>query len=138
MSRIVVSCGAVVYRVSPEFEILLIKQHKGDNAWGIPKGHMEKGESCEQTALREVKEETGISVRLSRRLSDVILKKKHFKKIVVPFLATQICNELPNARNKNSEVFEAKWFSIKELPEIYAYQKPVIEEVLTLLKKKDI
>jgi len=134
MGDLVVSCGAVVYRRVPELQILLIKQHKGDNAWGIPKGHMEKGETHEQTASREVKEETGLSIKLVKKLSSVTLKKKNFKKLVIPYLATQLCSSEPNAKNKNSEVFEARWFDIKDLPDIYYYQKPVIEEVLRLLQ----
>lgn len=138
MRETVISCGAVVYRLEPSVQILLIKQSKSDNSWGIPKGHMEPGESQEQTALREVKEETGISISLKKKLPDVFLKKKSFKKLVVTYLATQTCDAPPNAKNKNSEVFEAKWFSIDNLPDIHYYQKPVIEEVLRILRKKDI
>lgn len=138
MPDTVISCGAIVYRCVPEMQILLIKQNKNDNAWGIPKGHMEKGETQEETAVREVKEETGIKIKLQKKLSSVTLKKKNFSKLVVAYLATQECNSLPNAKNKNSEVFDAKWFSIKNLPQIYEYQKPLLEEVLLLLQKKDI
>lgn len=138
MRDTVISCGAVVYRFDPAAQILLIKQSKNDKSWGIPKGHMEPGESQEQTALREVKEETGISILLKKKLPNVLLKKKHFKKIVVTYLATQTCDAQPNAKNKNSEVFEARWFNIDSLPEIHYYQQPVIEEVLRILQKKDI
>jgi 8-oxo-dGTP pyrophosphatase MutT (NUDIX family) len=37
---------------------LLVKQHQGH--WGFPKGHIEKGEKLIETAIRELKEETGI------------------------------------------------------------------------------
>ena len=47
-----------------KFEIFLINQHNrsGGTFWGFPKGHPEKGETGEQAALRELKEETGISL----------------------------------------------------------------------------
>ena len=58
------SCGAVVYRIiHDELRFLLIKNHRSSH-WGFPKGHMEKGETPEQTAAREVLEETGIHIRI--------------------------------------------------------------------------
>lgn len=58
------SCGAVIFRRhSGNVEYLLIKNKKGNN-WGFPKGHMELYESERETAMREVKEETGLNVKL--------------------------------------------------------------------------
>ena len=48
------SCGAVVYRrINDEIRYLLIKNRRSTH-WGFPKGHVEKGETFEQTAMREV------------------------------------------------------------------------------------
>ena len=57
------SCGALVYRItqSGQKELLFIKHRHGTH-WSFPKGHMEEGESEVQTALREVKEETGSDI----------------------------------------------------------------------------
>ena len=58
------SCGAVVYRlINNEIRYLLIKNRRSSH-WGFPKGHVERGESCEQTAIREVLEETGIHISI--------------------------------------------------------------------------
>lgn len=58
------SCGAVVFRrINEEYRYLLIKNRRS-NHWGFPKGHMEKGETREQTAVREVLEETGIHINI--------------------------------------------------------------------------
>lgn len=58
------SCGAVVYRdIRGEVRYLLIKNKRSAH-WGFPKGHIEKGESKKDTAIREVLEETGIHVSL--------------------------------------------------------------------------
>lgn len=58
------SCGAVVFRkINDEFRFLLIKNRRS-NHWGFPKGHMEKGETREETAIREVLEETGIHINI--------------------------------------------------------------------------
>ena len=55
------SYGIVVINEKREF--LLIKHRNGDH-WDFPKGHKEGGETSEETALREVKEETGLLVRI--------------------------------------------------------------------------
>ncbi len=58
--------GCVV--LSARNEILLVSEDK--KIWSFPKGHMEQGETVEQTALREVKEETGYTVEIIERRSD--------------------------------------------------------------------
>ena len=58
------SCGAVVFSRAPEgLRFLLIKNCRSAN-WGFPKGHVENYETAEQTARREVREETGLRIRL--------------------------------------------------------------------------
>lgn len=59
------SCGAVIYRINEknDIKILLVKNHNG-KCWTFPKGHIESGENEQQTALREIKEETGLNVEL--------------------------------------------------------------------------
>ena len=57
------SCGAVVFtRMNNEIKYLLIRNLTG--IYGFPKGHVEQGETEEQTALREVFEEVGLAVKL--------------------------------------------------------------------------
>ena len=57
------SCGAVVFtREGDTVKYVIIRSPEG--FYGYPKGHMEAGETEEQTALREIKEETGLDVTL--------------------------------------------------------------------------
>ncbi len=53
------SAGVVLFREGKKREYLLLKYPAGH--WDFPKGIMEKGEKSQETALRELKEETGIS-----------------------------------------------------------------------------
>lgn len=53
------SCGVVVFRQDPGARVYLLL-HYEEGHWDFPKGHVEKGESEVQTALRELAEETGI------------------------------------------------------------------------------
>jgi len=55
-----ISCGAVVFDGDC---VLLIRSNRGGHT-AFPKGHMEAGETREQTALREIWEETGLTVAL--------------------------------------------------------------------------
>ena len=58
------SCGAVVFRnINGEKRFLLIKNKRSAH-WGFPKGHVEEGETDEQTATREVLEETGLHISI--------------------------------------------------------------------------
>lgn len=60
------SCGAVVYRSYRGINEYLLLLQKKSHTWSFPKGHMEAYESERQTAIREVKEETGYKVNLAR------------------------------------------------------------------------
>ena len=54
------SCGAVLFVKTPEgVKYVLVKEKNGNV--GFPKGHIEKGETEHECALREIKEETGLS-----------------------------------------------------------------------------
>ena len=84
------SCGAVVYRRTPRdgIKILLVKNHNG-KCWTFPKGHVELNESEKQTALREIKEETGLTVTIEPNFRQTSIYRPFgkIKKYVVFFLA---------------------------------------------------
>ena len=54
------SAGAIVFKREGDAILFLIIYSKRNRLWGFPKGHLEQGESAEQAALREIKEETGL------------------------------------------------------------------------------
>ena len=58
------SCGAVVFRQIGEEKRFLLIKNKRSTHWGFPKGHVEEGETNEDTARREVLEETGLHIDL--------------------------------------------------------------------------
>lgn len=58
------SCGAVVYRIIQNEPRFLLIRNKRSAHWGFPKGHVEPGETPEETAKREVLEETGLRIQI--------------------------------------------------------------------------
>ncbi len=100
------SCGAVVFRQSPELEVLIIRQNQGH--WCFPKGHAEGSEDETETARREVKEETGLDIRFlgGFREETHYSPREGVEKDVVWFLASPASNLL---KRQEDEVSEIMW-----------------------------
>ena len=105
------SCGAIVFTRVNGIRKYVILRGTGiyQGVWGFPKGHIEEGETESQTALREVKEETGLDVKF---LDGFRVIDEHFltregrprdKKTIVYFLAEYYDQEL---KAQESEVME--------------------------------
>jgi 8-oxo-dGTP pyrophosphatase MutT (NUDIX family) len=63
--RRIQQAGAIVVRLDgPEPLFLLVKARRDPRVWIFPKGHVEDGETAEQTALRETQEEAGVIGRI--------------------------------------------------------------------------
>ena len=107
------SSGAVV--VGPGERILLLRREDED-IWCLPKGTVEPGESLEQTAVREVQEETGLRVRLLRPIHEVRYSffwppgGVNYDKIVTYFLAEPIGGRI----DPEPGFDEVRWVSHEE------------------------
>lgn len=82
------SCGAVLFTVRDGVPLYVLVQ---ENYYGFPKGHMEAGETERKTAIREIREETGVDATIIgdfRKVDHYLLKyKQDTEKTVVYFLA---------------------------------------------------
>lgn len=63
-----VSAGGVVWRQGAEGIEIVLCGRRQDHLWVLPKGTPDRGEAIEETALREVEEETGLKVRMGESL----------------------------------------------------------------------
>lgn len=95
---------------------------RGRLLWSLPKGHVEKGETRQQTALREVAEETGVRAEVLQRLGSIdywfIAEGRRIHKTVHHFLLEWCSGELSD---EDAEVTEVAWVPIAELPARLAY-----------------
>lgn len=117
------SAGGLV--VDPQHEnVVLIGRldRKGTLLWSMPKGHIEAGETTEQTAMREVKEETGISAKVLRPLGTIdywfVAERRRVHKTVHHFILEATGGELSD---EDVEVTEVAWFPMDQLDTILAY-----------------
>jgi 8-oxo-dGTP pyrophosphatase MutT (NUDIX family) len=78
--------GGIVFRVRGEIEYLLVTAKKNRAHWLYPKGHIERGESPERCAVREVKEESGVDATIVRALDDGVLVLPKGKQVIRFFL----------------------------------------------------
>src|SRR3990167_8092367 len=126
------SCGTIPWRFSPRLgvEVCLVKQFSHKDAWSVPKGHVNDGESVEDCAIRETREEAGIVVTLGHRLRDVSIETKKEKKTVKTFLSSPVGDSEPSPNDPDSEVADAKWFQATKLPRIQLYQQPLVKEAI--------
>ena len=61
--------GNVAFRRTEHKPLFLVVSSSDGNHWVLPKGHIEPGESPEETALRELREEAGVTGRIIERLA---------------------------------------------------------------------
>ena len=104
------SCGAVVFRNDANEKKFLLIRNKRSAHWGFPKGHIEPGENNEQTAIREVLEETGINIRVLpnfKKCSEYTIQGRIEKSVSI-FLAETDDVEYTI---QPEEIEECGWFS---------------------------
>ena len=111
------SCGAIIF--NDKNEVLLIKQNSGN--WCFPKGHMEKGETEVQTAIREIKEETNVDIKINEnyRYELSYLQREDMTKTVVYFVAKEINNN--EIKLQDIELQNYKWTKPEEVANTLTY-----------------
>lgn len=67
----IVSSGGIVYRHGASGPEVVLCGRSFAGLWGLPKGTPLAGETLEQTAVREVTEETGLEVRIERKIGEI-------------------------------------------------------------------
>ena len=122
-----VSAGGLVVDTTGKLGLLIGRRDQKDASgkrilWSLPKGHIEEGETPEQAALREVKEETGIESAIEKSLGVIdfwfMAGGKRIHKTVHHYLFRESGGLLAA---QESEVDEVAWFPLAEIVERLAY-----------------
>jgi 8-oxo-dGTP pyrophosphatase MutT (NUDIX family) len=128
-----VSSGGIVVRKSEnKIQVLLVRRNED---WQLPKGLAESNEKFEETALREVREETGINAKLMKKIGKINYwyrkEDKLIYKVVHFFLMESVGG---NIEEHNHEMDEVKWFPIDKACEIVSFKNE--RDLIELLKKE--
>ena len=121
------SCGAVVFKkIKNDIYILLIKHNVGH--WSFPKGHVEENETEEETAIREIKEETNLDVILDNnfRFVNTYSRRENSIKDVVYFVGYPMNEEF----KPQEEISNIGWYK-----EVDAYNKITYDNDKEVLRK---
>jgi 8-oxo-dGTP pyrophosphatase MutT (NUDIX family) len=118
--------GVVLSQPVPDAQVALIARRSAGGAlqWTLPKGTQEPGESITDTALREVREETGLQVELLIELDTIDYwfvwapEQTRYHKFVHYFLMRATGGDLSR---HDSESEEAGWFEVEEARRIMAF-----------------
>lgn len=106
--------------------------------WTFPKGIVEKNESPENAALREVKEETGVSCEIVTYLGEVHYWYRHGPELVSKTVHYYLLKPTPECQNPTpllSEIQDVKWVTPQELEELPTYEnnRPILSRALEYL-----
>lgn len=136
-----VSAGGVAFRgVDGEYRVTIIATNPGGR-WQLPKGLIDEGETPEQAAVREVREEAGIETELLEPLetidywfvSDWDEVRRRIHKQVHFYLLRYTGGDVAD---HDDEVLESRWVSVDEAIEVLAFdgEKKMVEKVKQILE----
>jgi 8-oxo-dGTP pyrophosphatase MutT (NUDIX family) len=134
-----ISAGGLVVERGPDgIRAALIGRldRRGRLLWSLPKGHIEKGETPEITAVREVAEETGITGRVVGELGIIdfwfVIDDRRIHKTVHHYLLLAEGGELSD---DDVEVTEVAWVPLDEVSARLAYddERQLLHRATTLL-----
>ena len=126
------SCGVLPYRNVNGYEEYLIVFQSFSQCWSLPKGHMERGETEVQTALRELYEETGLTAVVdTEKTATIEYPLSPISKKLVVFFRGEVCGE---AFPREGEIERFKWVRAEELKD-YLFPDTV-EACMKLIERK--
>lgn len=141
------SAGGVLVHVVDERPVLAAIRPEGkpEGLWALPKGRIGKGEKSEETAVREVEEETGVRGTLVRKLGDVryvyTWQGERIFKVVSFFLLRYEAGRLGELSTEYAhEVADVQWLPLDDAPRLLAYagERDMAREALAALSGEQI
>ena len=126
-------------REGDEIELVLASRRtrRGQLAWGLAKGGIEDGESMEQAAIREVREETGLKATIEASLGETryfyVWEDVRIRKTVHFFLMRHTGGDIDD---RDDEMEEIRWFPLDRALKRAAYrgEREVLRRAAELLR----
>lgn len=134
------SAGGVVHRPSPGGVEIVIVHRRQPRLWALPKGTPNLGETLQQTAVRETREETGLQVAVEEPIRSIsyffVRGSIRFHKTVHFYLMRPIGGDLAD---HDHEFDEVRWAPVDEALGLltHATERAVAERAATLLSARD-
>jgi 8-oxo-dGTP pyrophosphatase MutT (NUDIX family) len=125
------SCGGVVVRGA---EVLVITPIGKRRVTGLPKGGPNPGERPEETAAREVREETGVTATVREFLGDVNYWYRRGGRRVYKTVHFYLCDYVSGStEDHDHEVEDARWIPLAEAVSALSYpgERALIERALS-------
>jgi 8-oxo-dGTP pyrophosphatase MutT (NUDIX family) len=131
------SAGGVVHRVVDGRLQVVLVHRRAPVLWALPKGTPDSGETLEETATRETREETGLEVEIEQPLRSIryffVRGTTRFHKTVHFFLMRPVGGAL---EAHDAEFDEAAWVDLPEALALlnHATERSVVEQAASLLE----
>lgn len=137
-SKVITAAGGIVWRKNGPaggIEVLLVHRPRYDD-WTFPKGKTDPGEPLPVTAVREIAEETGLSVRLVHPLPEVAYRVKGGVKQVAYWICRPVGEETPFRPNR--EVDDLRWMAPRDARKklTYSHDRTLLESFEDLVASK--
>ncbi len=118
--KVILAAGGVLWRTAPDGSrrVAVISRSRYLDERSLPKGKLEKGESFDEAAIREIAEETGCQARIVGFVGSVDYWVKKRPKVVV-FFDMQLVKETPF--KPNDEVNDLDWVDPEEALSTLSY-----------------
>jgi 8-oxo-dGTP pyrophosphatase MutT (NUDIX family) len=134
------SAGGVVHRSIEGVTQVLLVHRRSPVLWALPKGTPDAGETLEETAIRETREETGIDVAIEASLGSIryffVRGTTRFHKTVHFFLMRPIGGAI---ELHDDEFDEVRWAPVEEALALmnHATERSVVERALAMLESRN-
>ena len=119
------SAGGLIFDDQGRVAIIARHSRSGHLEWCLPKGHIEKGETPEQTAVREVHEETGILGEVIESIATIDYwftgTSQRVHKLVHHYALRRVGGELSVEGDPDHEAEDAIWVDFSDLDDVLSY-----------------
>jgi len=128
--------GGVVYRITKNGKLQIVLFQDVRDRWTIPKGHIEEGETAQESAIREIGEEVGLfNIEPICWLGKVNFRYRRINTLVIISMQTYLFKAGRNDKLKKEEwMHDVRWFDFDEAVDKVAYED--VAKLILLARKR--